>query len=195
MSSLMRAANIAYSEQEKRTFRQRLLISLAFTVAAIVGLLIVVFVAIVELPGIDRSGGSHGSTVALEVVRWLVLWSVPAVGLAAIYRYAPARAHAQWRWVTWGSAVAATLWFAGSVLFTEYIRTIGSYGRSYGTLRDIVVLLFWLYLSAFAVVLGAVINAEMERQTRRDTTAGPMKALGRRGAHAADTIGPSAERT
>jgi membrane protein len=195
MASLMRAANIAYSEQEKRSFRRRLFISLAFTAATLVGLLIVVAVAIIEPPGITGGGASNGAMVALELLRWLVLWAVPAVGLAAVYRYAPARAHAQWRWVTWGSGVAATLWFAGSILFTEYVRTIGSYGKSFGTLRDIVVVLLWLYLSSFTVVLGAVINAEMERQTRRDTTEGPIKPLGRRGAHAADTVGPSAEST
>jgi membrane protein len=93
--------------------------------------------------------------------------------------------------VTWGSAAAATLWLLGSVLFALYVQNFGSYGKTYGTLGGVIVLLLWFYLSSFFVVLGAQINAEMERQTARDTTEGPEVPLGQRGAHAADTVGPS----
>jgi membrane protein len=194
MASLMRATNIAYAEKEKRSFPHRLLISVAFTGLAIVGLIAFLSIAIREPASAIVRGAGDSGVFAVELLRWLMLWAVAAAGLAVVYRYAPCRIRARWRWVTWGSAIAATLWLAGSVLFSQYVRTIGSYGKSYGTLRDVIVLLLWLYLSSFAVVLGAVINAEMERQTRRDTTEGPEKPLGRRGAHAADTVGPSAPR-
>ena len=65
-------------------------------------------------------------------------------------------------------------------------------GRTYGALGAVIVLLLWFYLSSFTVVLGAEVNSEMERQTRRDTTDGPEKPMGKRGAFAADTMGPSA---
>jgi len=113
-------------------------------------------------------------------------------GLAVVYRYAPARERAQWRWVTWGSVIAATLWLIGSLLFSLYVRTFGSYGKTYGALGGVIVLLLWFYLSSFIIVLGAEINSEMERQTTRDTTDGPERPLGQRGAHAADTVGPAA---
>jgi membrane protein len=93
--------------------------------------------------------------------------------------------------VSWGSVIAATLWLLGSLAFAFYVRTFGTYGKTYGALGGVVVLLMWFYLSSFFVVLGAEINAEMERQTRRDTTEGSEAPLGRRGAYAADTVGPS----
>jgi membrane protein len=88
--------------------------------------------------------------------------------------------------------VAATLWVTGSLLFAFYLRTFGSYEKMYGALGGVVVLLMWFYLSSFFVVLGAEINAEMERQTQQDTTEGAEVPMGQRGAHAADSVGPSA---
>jgi membrane protein len=126
------------------------------------------------------------------IARWGLLWAFAVLALAAIYRFAPAREHARWRWVTWGSVVAATLWLASSVLFAFYVGTFGSYAKMYGALGGVVVLLMWFYLSSCFVVLGAVVNAEMERQTRCDTTEGEEAPMGQRGAYAADTIGPSA---
>jgi membrane protein len=110
------------------------------------------------------------------------------------YRYAPARERAQWRWVTWGSAIAATLWLAATALFAVYVRSVGSYDRTYGAIGGVIVLLMWFYISSLIVVLGAEINAEMERQTVKDTTV-RHAPLGQRGAYAADTVGPSANET
>ena len=95
----------------------------------------------------------------------------------------------RWRWVTPGSLIAASLWLLGSLLFSLYVSSFGSYGRTYGTLGAVIILLLWFYLSSFTIVLGAVINAEMERQTRRDTTEGPEKPIGQRGARVADSVG------
>jgi membrane protein len=114
------------------------------------------------------------------------------VGLAIVYRFAPDRQEARWRWVTPGSFIAAVLWLGGSLLFALYVRNWGDYGNTYGTLGGVVVLLMWFYLSGYVVILGAEINSELERQTRRDTTEGAPKPLGRRGAYSADTVGPSA---
>jgi membrane protein len=83
-----------------------------------------------------------------------------------------------------------------SALFAVYVRTFADYGKTYGALGGVIALLMWFYLSAILVVLGAEINAEMERQTKRDTTEGPAAPMGHRGAYAADTVGPGAgERT
>jgi membrane protein len=78
-------------------------------------------------------------------------------------------------------------------LFAFYVGTFGSYAKTYGALGGVIVLVMWFYLSSYVVVLGAEINAEMERQTTRDTTDGPELPLGQRGAYAADTVGPSAQ--
>jgi membrane protein len=192
MASLMTATNIAYSEREKRGFVRQVLVSLAFTGGAILGFLIMLLLGIALPIALKTLGVSAGAEMVVDVLRWVLLWLVAVAGLAVIYRYAPARARAKWRWVTWGSVVAATLWVVGSVLFAVYVRMFAAYGKTYGAMGGVIALQMWFYLSSFTVLLGAEINAEMERQTRCDTTEGAEKPLGQRGAYAADTVGESA---
>jgi membrane protein len=193
MSSLMTATNIAYTEDEKRGFFRQLLVSLLFTIVAIVGFLVVLLLGVAIPLVLQVLGTQSWLQVVIGALRWALLWMIAVLGLALIYRYAPARHRARWQWVSWGSVIAATLWLLGSLAFAFYVRTFGTYGKTYGALGGVVVLLMWFYLSSFFVVLGAEINAEMERQTRRDTTEGPEAPLGRRGAYAADTVGPPAQ--
>ncbi|HVN45586.1 MAG TPA: YihY/virulence factor BrkB family protein [Steroidobacteraceae bacterium] len=191
MSALMTATNIAYGEREKRSFLVQVLVSLGFTLLAVGGFLSLLALGVVVPLALEALGTSAWVKVAADVLRFGLLWLMTLLGLAFIYRYAPARERARWRWVTWGSAIAATLWLAASALFAVYVSTFGSYGRTYGALGGVIVLLMWFYISSFIVVLGAEINAEMERQTVQDTTVRGAP-LGRRGAYAADTVGPSA---
>jgi membrane protein len=193
MSALMTATNIAYGEREKRSFSVQVLLSLAFTLAALLGFILTVLLGIAIPVVLTALGTSRVVTVVAGVLRFAVLWCAAMLGLAVVYRYAPAREHAQWRWVTWGSAMAATLWLAASALFAVYVQTFGSYGKTYGALGGVIALLMWFYISSLIVVLGAETNAEMERQTFRDTTVRKGAPLGKRGAYAADTVGPSAQ--
>ena len=87
--------------------------------------------------------------------------------------------------------IATLLWIAGSALFSLYVSSFGSYNETYGAAGAVVILLMWFLLSAYAVLIGAEVNAEMERQTRKDTTPGGGRPLGSREAYAADTVGPS----
>jgi len=189
MVALMQATNVAYDEDESRGFFRQIVVSLAFTIAAVVGFLLVLVLAVGVPVVLQETGLPQILQLALVVLRWAVLWFLVVLGLAVVYRFAPDRDEPKWRWVTWGSAIAATLWIAGSVLFAFYVRNFGSYGATYGALGGIVVLLLWFYLSGFIVMLGAEINAEMEHQTRRDTTKGRPEPIGERGAHVADTVG------
>ena len=91
--------------------------------------------------------------------------------------------------MSWGAVTAAALWLAVSGLFAIYLEHFNSYNKTYGSLGAVVVLLMWLYLSAFAVLVGAELNAELERQTARDTTKGAPQPQGERGAFAADNLG------
>lgn len=191
MASLMTATNIAYSESEKRGFVKQTLLSLAFTLAAILGFLVVLTITVAIPVTLAVLGTQTWVQALVAVARWAVLWAMAVAGFSIIYRYAPARKPARWRWVTWGSAIGATLWLIVSAVFALYVRTFGNYGETYGALAAVVLLLLWFYLSSFAVLLGAEVNAEMERQTERDTTDGPEKPLGQRGAYAADTVGPT----
>ena len=113
------------------------------------------------------------------------------VALAVVYRFAPDRANPRWRWVSWGAVVALALWLLGSVGFSWYVDNFGKYNQTYGALAAVIILLLWLFLSSFAVLFGAELDAEIERQTARDTTTGPDRPLGRRDAEVADTVGES----
>ena len=189
MVALMTATNIAYDEEEKRGFFRQLFVSLAFTLAAVVGFVLVVMLAVAVPVALKALGVPEGLQSALSILRWALLWLLVVLALSVVYRYAPDRRAAKWRWVTWGSAIAATLWLGGSLLFSLYVRNFGSYGETYGALGGVVVMLLWFYLSAFVVVLGAEINSELEHQTARDTTKGRERPQGRRGAYVADTLG------
>jgi membrane protein len=89
-----------------------------------------------------------------------------------------------------GAVVATALWLAGSAGFSYYVAHVSSYERAFGVLGVVMLLLSWFYLTAFSVLLGAELNAEMERQTARDTTQGAERPAGQRGARVADTVRP-----
>lgn len=194
MAALMKAANIAYDEREERGLVHQVLVSLAFTLGAVVAVVLVLLLAVAVPVLLEVLGLDAVVQNLLSVLRWVVLWLLIVTALSFVYRFAPDRDAPRWRWVTWGSAIAATLWIVGSVLFALYVSNFGSYGESYGALGGVVVLLLWFYLSGFIVMLGAEINSELERQTMRDTTRGEPQPMGRRDAHAADTLGRSATR-
>jgi membrane protein len=112
-----------------------------------------------------------------------------AIGLACIYRFGPSREAPRWRWITWGSAAATIMWIVASALFSFYAANFGTFNETYGSLGAAIGFMTWLWISAIAILLGAELNAEMEHQTKRDTTTGGPKPLGARGAKMADTLG------
>ena len=115
------------------------------------------------------------------------------LALAFLYRFGPSREQPKWRWVTWGSTLAAVLWVLVSSLFSWYVAGFGSYESSYGPLGAIIAFMTWIWLSASVVLLGAELNAEMEHQTAVDSTTGTPLPLGARGAQMADTIGKTSD--
>ena len=123
------------------------------------------------------SAHSHGSVRAtrargspwhevLGFVRWPILAGVAILALAIVYRYAPDRAEPRWQWISWGAVAATVLWISGSIGFTIYVSRIGSY-KTYGSLGALIVLLLWFYLTAYVVLAGAELNAEIERGRTR----------------------------
>ena len=189
VSALMSATNIAYSERERRGFIEVILVALGFAVGAVVGFVVMLLLTVAVPLGLEKLPLPHFVDLAALVLRWILLWLFAALGLAIVYRYAPSRENARWRWVTWGSVIAATLWLVSSVLFSLYVRNFGSYGKTYGALGGVIVLIMWFYLQGYAIVLGAEFNAETEHQTAVDTTRGPPAPMGERGAYMADTLG------
>ncbi|MDB5407770.1 MAG: Ribonuclease [Rhodospirillales bacterium] len=188
-SSLIAALNVAYEEPEKRGFIWFQVVALGLT-AGIVLFMLFALGLIAVLPAVIGflPLGELGKTVA-SIAPWPILLVLVMLGLAALYRYAPSREEPKWRWVSWGAALATAVWLIGSALFSLYVAKFAGYDKSYGSLGGVVVLLMWLYLSAFIVILGATLNAEIEHQTARDSTTGQSKPLGARGAKMADTVG------
>lgn len=167
---LINAVNAAYDEDETRGFLRVRGLALALTIGGIFfGLLSLALIAAVPAL-LDAAGFSDTVTDVLQWSRWLVLAIAIVVGLGVIYRYAPDRARPRWRWLSWGAGVAVVLWLAASAGFAWYVNAFGSFGETYGTLAGAIVLMLWLFLSAFAILLGAELNAVLERQAGRDTT-------------------------
>jgi membrane protein len=191
--ALITGMNIAYDETEKRGFFKLSFIAIILTLGGIISAVLAVGLLAVLPSLIQRLNVPGGIELLLNIVRWPLLVGGFLAALAVLYRYGPSRNEARWRWVTPGAIVAAVLWLLGSAAFSFYVSKFASYDKTYGPLGAVVVFLMWLYISALTVLVGAEVNSELERQTKRDTTEGPEKPLGDRRANSADTVGPSRE--
>ena len=187
MSNLMTAISTAYDEEEKRSFIKKRLLALGLTLGAIVFMvimlgLVAVFPVLADLidNGVVR--------FLLQVARWVLLAVLVSAALAALYRVAPDRDAPKMRWVSVGAVAATVLWLLASLGFSLYVANFGSYAKTYGAIAGIVVMLMWLWITAYAILLGAEINAESEQQTVQDTTRGPEAPLGQRDAVKADSL-------
>ena len=187
--AMMTALNIAYHEREKRNFLRfygtAFLFTIGIALLGIISLGVIVIVPVL-LNLVDLGGISQ---VLVKLVPWLVLAGFVVIALGVLYRYGASRNEPKTRWVSWGATLATVLWIAASILFSIYVSNFGSYNETYGALGAVVVLLFSLWISAFIVLVGAELNAEMEHQTERDTTTGRPKPRGERGAYVADHVG------
>ncbi len=188
VGNLIKAINIAYDEEETRGFVKLRGLALLLTVGAV--LFVVVAIGLIAvLPAVFKSVGLGAVGTALAfVLRWVALVAFMMVALAVLYRLAPDRDAPKLRWVGLGAVVATVLWIAASAALSIYVGHFGSYGKTYGALAGVVVLLLWLYITAFIVLLGAEINSESEQQTARDSTKGPELPMGRRQAVKADSV-------
>ncbi len=186
--ALMIALNVAYDEDEARGLFALNLLAFGLTLFLVL-VLVVAIVATVAVPIVIKLL-SFGTVpeVLTAWLRWPLLALVGLLALAILYRYGPSRRAARWRWLPAGSVVAGVLWLAASGLFSFYVANFAAYNATYGSLGAVIVLLLWLYLSAAAVILGACINAEAERQTGRDSTVGETRPRGERGAEVADRL-------
>ncbi len=189
MKAIFDALNVIYEEDEKRSFIKLNLMSLAFTLGALVAVLlavaaVVVFPLVLAFLGIEKV-----NPLLISILRWPVLFVMIILGLAVLYRHGPSRRNAEWRWVSVGSVFAALAWIAGSLAFSYYLQNFADYDGTYGSLGAVIGLMMWMWLTAIVILVGAELNAEVEHQTARDSTEGREKPLGARGAAMADTVG------
>jgi membrane protein len=188
VANMIKAINLAYDERETRNVIRLRGLALLLTLGAVVFLVVAVGLVAVLPAVLDDLGLDAAAEQLVGGLRWVGLVLFMAGALAVLYRYAPDRDDPRLSWVSLGAAVATVLWILGSVGFSVYVSNFGSYGRTYGTLAGVVVLLLWLFLTSFVVLLGAEVNSEAEQQTARDSTVGPPQPLGERGAVKADSI-------
>jgi membrane protein len=190
MKAIMDALNVVYDEKEKRGFIKLNLVSLAFTLAALVAVLLAIG-AVVVVPVILNYVGL-GSITLLSVLRWPLLLALIILGLAVLYRYGPSRREPRWQWLTVGSVVAAIVWLISSALLSWYLSNFANYDATYGSLGAAIGLMMWMWISSIVILLGAELNGEIEHQTAKDSTVEGEKPLGARGAAKADTVGSAA---
>lgn len=188
--AIMSALNIAYEEDEKRGLFRLYLIAFAITAAAVV-LAIGAGTSTAVVAFVDGllPGAPTPILTAIRLVSYLILGLLAITAAALLYRFAPDRRPAKWIWLTPGSLLATLLWLIATTGFAVYVAHFAYYGATYGSLSAVVVLLFWLWLTAYAFLLGGELNSQLERRTVKDTTIGPPAPMGQRGAAVADAVG------
>lgn len=189
VGSLIQGLNVAYGETEKRGFVQKFLVTLGLTVLLIIGLLIGLLSTIAIPIILDMLSFGPVAERAGSIVVALVLFGMTVVALSVVYRFGPSRRSARFQWVSPGALLACVVWMIASIGFAAYVSNFASYNESFGALAGVVILLMWLWISAYVILLGAEVNAEAEAQTRYDTTIGDYRPMGQRGAVKADTLG------
>jgi membrane protein len=167
MTALFDALNVVYEEQERRGLVRYYASTLMFTAGAIV-LVLASIAIIVAIPiAMNYIPNASVTAILLAIVRWPLLVALATTALAIVYRWGPFRSAPQWRWI-WLSAVAAALvWLAVSALFSWYVSNFGSYNRTYGSLGAIFGFMTWMWLSMVVVLVGAKLDAELERRFPR----------------------------
>jgi len=188
------AMNVAYGEDEKRSWIKLNLAALACTLVATI-LAVVLILAVGVVPAV-MSFLHMGGIVELltRLARWPLALVFVGAGITLIYRYGPSREPAKLRWVSWGAMFSTGLWIATSVGFSYYLQHFANYNASYGALGTLIGFMIWVWISVIILIVGAELNAELEHQTLRDSTTGQALPIGSRGAFVADTIGKPADK-
>ncbi len=188
IDALIYAATAAYYEKVRRNFFTAVLYSFLVTILAAAFMILAlglvaaipIFTGLFPIP-------VFGEQLAL-FTRWPTLMVLAVIAFSLLYRFTIDRKAAKPRWIWPGAVIASLLWMGACLGFSLYVENFGQFEASFGSLAAAVVLLFWLYISALLFVLGAALNAELELQTSQDTTVGPDRPIGHRGAYVADHV-------
>ncbi len=187
--SVITALNIAYEEEESRGLIKVNLLALSITVVAVV-LAIAAMIAVAALGHLEKLLPHLPNALLMlgKLFSYVLLLVGAAAGAAALYRYGPDRKQAKWEWITPGSVFASVGWILLTLGFGFYAANFADYGKTYGSLATVVVLLTWMFLSAYMLLFGGELNSELDHQTAKDTTVGVSKPMGKRGAWSADHV-------
>lgn len=189
VKSLFEAMNVAYDEEEKRSFIKLNLVSLAFTLTGIAAVLLFLGLVVALPMALEILGFGEGAKWLVRIASFVAIFALLIVALACLYRWGPSREEAEWRWITPGAILTIVVTLIVSVLFSWYVANFGSYNATYGSLGALIGFMTWIWITMIILIVGGELNAEVEHQTARDTTTGPSAPMGRRGAVMADRLG------
>ena len=186
--AMMRAMNVAYEEVESRNPALFFVFGMLMTLGSLIFVWISLFVIIGVSAALAHTNFEHSASFTTRTLPWILLIMVFCFACGVMYRFGPSRRPARKRWVFPGIAFALFSWLAISFGFSKFVTHFGAYNETFGGLASVIVLLIWLWLTAMVVMIGAELNSELERQTIADTTRGPCRPLGSRGATMADFV-------
>jgi membrane protein len=188
VDALMHAASVAYHETSERKFVRSVMLSFSVTILGAV-FMIVALGLVAAIPIVAQLSPIPGTSERLALLlRWPALLALSIAAFSLLYRFTVKRRAAKMRWIWPGATLASVLWLGACLLFSLYVENFGEFEATFGSIAATVVLMFWLYISALIFVLGAAFNAEIELQTSVDTTIGPPRPMGARGAYVADHV-------
>ena len=162
ITAMMAGLNLICREQDTRNFFWSLIVAYSLTVL-LIGVTLIAIASVVIVPTILSFFPLGGiGAILIDVLRWALAVLAVVVGIGALYRYGPSRSTQRLPIITMGNVLASLAWIAVSVLFSIYLGNFANYNQVYGSLGAVIALLMWFYLSAFVVLLGAELNAEIE---------------------------------
>jgi membrane protein len=167
VGAFSRASNVIYETEEGRPFWKLRPLQVAMTLLLLLLVAISAIAVVISGPLASEVGkifGIEGTAITIfNIAKWPIILLVVITMLAILYYGAPNVRHPGFRWITPGGVLAVLLWIAASVGFAFYVANFGSYNKTYGSLAGVIVFLVWLWISNCAVLLGAEMNAELER--------------------------------
>ncbi|MEL6575209.1 MAG: YihY/virulence factor BrkB family protein [Pseudomonadota bacterium] len=198
VSALARGLNIVFKVPEKRGFLSGLAMSYLLTIALVL-VAVIALTAVVVLPGLLAAFPVPELTeLAVRFGRWPIVFAAVIIGVGLLYRFGPAEPSPRFAYFSIGALIAIALWVAASAGFSYYVRNFANYNSTYGSLGAMVGLLMWFYLSAFIILLGGEINAQIEfrclgepgsREREKRSPSGLAKLADRARTRAAATAG------
>lgn len=186
--SLLTALNVAYGEKESRGLIRLNLMIVGITLAGLI-FAVLALLTVGVVPILLSVVFTEGTAAQLtRLLQWPITCGVLFLALIALYRLSPSRRMPRWRWVMPGAMTATGAWFLASLGFSLYVSSLADYTTFYGPIGGLIILMVWIFFSYICVLLGAQLNAELEREVAWDTTRKPIRPLGDRNAEAADEV-------
>lgn len=178
IKAIMDSLNMVYAEAENRNIIKKNLVALGLTAGGILAMVSALLMIVVLPPTFAFVGLTGDATAEIILAgRWLLMLVGLLLALNILYWIAPNRPKARFRVITWGSVVAAVLWLLASMLFSWYVASFATYNETYGSLGAVVILLMWFFVGAYAVLVGAEIDAELgehRRESQGEAAADPL---------------------